>query len=102
MINRRDKRTGEIVALKVIDIDSTEDDLQEIQQEVTFQSHCNDEHITRYFGSYIKGNELWIAMEFLGGGSVADIVSIIFGLSRNNGGVETNNLLVIAEGDLNS
>jgi len=70
----RDKKTGEIVAMKIIDIESTEDDLQEIQQEVTFQSQCNDEHITRYLGSYIRGNELWIAMEFLGGGSVADLV----------------------------
>jgi len=71
----RNKKTGEIVAMKVIDIDSTDDDLQEIQQEVTFQSQCHDEYITQYFGSYIKGNELWIAMEYLGGGSIADIAS---------------------------
>lgn len=69
------------MALKVIDIESTEDDLQDIQQEVNFQSQCDDEHITRYFGSYIKGNELWIAMEYLGGGSVADLVLHTFSSS---------------------
>lgn len=66
------------MAIKVIDIESTEDDLEDIQQEVTFQSQCNDDYITRYFGSYIKGNELWIAMEYLGGGSVSDIVRPLF------------------------
>ena len=71
---RKNKVTGEIVALKVIDIETTEDDLQDIQQEVVFQSQCDDPHITRYFGSYVKGNELWISMEYLGGGSVAEIV----------------------------
>jgi len=49
------KQTGEIVAIKIIDIESTEDDLAEIQQEVVFQSKCDDPYITKYFGSWLKG-----------------------------------------------
>jgi serine/threonine protein kinase len=29
----------------------------------------------RYYGSYLKGTDLWIVMEFCSGGSVADLVS---------------------------
>jgi len=28
----------------------------------------------RYFGSYIKGSQLWIVMEYCGGASCADMV----------------------------
>jgi serine/threonine protein kinase len=31
----------------------------------------------RYYGSYLKGTDLWIVMEFCSGGSVADLVSSI-------------------------
>lgn len=30
---------------------------------------------TRYFGSYIKGSQLWIVMEYCGGASCADMVA---------------------------
>ena len=35
----------------------------------------DNEHfnIVRYLGSYLRGQKLWIAMEFCGGGSIQDI-----------------------------
>ena len=33
-------------------------------------SQCHSEHITRYFGSYLKGSRLFIAMEYMGGGAL--------------------------------
>lgn len=34
---------------------------------------CSHIHITKYFGCFLKGLDLWIAMEFCGAGSVDSI-----------------------------
>jgi hypothetical protein len=33
-------------------------------------------YITRYYGSAVVGRELWIVMEYMGGGSVYDLVPL--------------------------
>jgi serine/threonine protein kinase len=35
---------------------------------------CPPEHITRYYGSFVRGWRLWIVMEYLAGGSCLDLV----------------------------
>uniref|UniRef100_A0A3B3X717 non-specific serine/threonine protein kinase n=1 Tax=Poecilia mexicana TaxID=48701 RepID=A0A3B3X717_9TELE len=67
------KETGEIVAIKQVPVES---DLQEILKEITIMQQCNSPHVVRYYGSYFKNRDLWIVMEYCGGGSVSDIVRI--------------------------
>ena len=66
----KDRVTGEEIALKIIDFENAEDDVEDIQKEISMLSQCNSPHITRYFGSFLKGSRLFIAMEYMGAGAL--------------------------------
>ncbi|KAI0897799.1 Pkinase-domain-containing protein [Annulohypoxylon nitens] len=66
--------TGEVVAIKLIDLESTEDDIQDIQAEISVLSTCASPYVTQYKASFLKGSKLWIVMEYLGGGSCLDLL----------------------------
>ncbi|RDW67829.1 hypothetical protein BP6252_09225 [Coleophoma cylindrospora] len=69
-----DKRTGQSVAIKVIDVENAEDEVEDIIQEISILSELHSPYVTQYHGSFLKGSDLWIVMEFCSGGSCGDLM----------------------------
>jgi len=65
-----------VVAIKIIALDDDET-LEDVRKEIKIMSECNHPNIVNYFGSYFKNDNLWIVMEYCGGGSVSDICQIL-------------------------
>ncbi|XP_057303544.1 mitogen-activated protein kinase kinase kinase kinase 3-like isoform X2 [Hydractinia symbiolongicarpus] len=71
----RIKATGDLAAVKIINVEPG-DDFDVIQQEICIMQDCKHANIVQYFGSYLRRDKLWIAMEFCGGGSLQDIYHV--------------------------
>ncbi|KAL9655049.1 hypothetical protein ABK040_008832 [Willaertia magna] len=68
------KQDGKIYALKCVPV---ENDITEVEKEINILKACDSPYIVNYFGAYKKDQELQIAIEYCGGGSVQDLLTVL-------------------------
>ncbi|KAG8985286.1 hypothetical protein FRB90_004836, partial [Tulasnella sp. 427] len=85
--------TGAVVALKIINLDIADDDVEAIQKEVALLSQLRGgeaSNITEYYGSWLEGPRVWIVMDFASGGSVRTLMK-----ATKTGAIEERHVVVI-------
>lgn len=67
--------TKQPVAIKVLNLDTQEDEVEDVQQEVQFLAELkNVPNVTHYYGSMLVDTKLWIIMDYCAGGSVRTLL----------------------------
>lgn len=77
------RSTGHIVALKIINLDTEDDDVGDIQKEIALLQQLMRgagkdgvlPNVIKYYGSLMDGPRVWIIMELAEGGSIRTLVS---------------------------
>lgn len=72
-----DKTTNEIVAIKVINLEDTDEPIELLAQEIYFLSELRSPFITQYKAAYLEDVSIWIIMEYCGGGSCTDLIKYL-------------------------
>lgn len=69
------KNTKHNVAIKVLDLDTEEDEIMDVQHEIQLLSELkNVPNVTRYYGLFLNDTKLWIIMDYCAGGSVRTLI----------------------------
>lgn len=69
------KQTRQIVAIKVLNLDTQEDEVADVQQEIQFLAELkNAPNVTHYYGSFLVDTKLWIIMDYCAGGSIRTLL----------------------------
>lgn len=70
--NKQNKQT---VAIKVLNLDTQDDEVTDVQQEIQFLTELkNVPNVTHYYGSILNDTKLWIIMDYCAGGSVRTLL----------------------------
>ena len=72
MLFARDTESGKEVAIKKMAL--TPQNMKLLVTEIGIMKDSTHPNITAYFDSYIVDNNLWVAMELMGGGCLTEIL----------------------------
>ncbi|GMI47217.1 hypothetical protein TrCOL_g5672 [Triparma columacea] len=86
----REKLQPRVVAVKVIQGSTSKEETDKVMHEVQILSTCRTPFIVSFFDCFLRGNEMWIVMEYCEGGSMSDMLETLGG-----GGVREDEIRAI-------
>lgn len=69
-----ERRSRRVVALKVVNLEYSDEDIGLLAQEIFFLAQLRSPYITNYLATCVEDVSMWIVMEYCGGGSCADLL----------------------------
>ena len=66
--------SGRVTAIKVIKLEEAK--LDNIENEIAMLKLSKHENVVEHWGTYLKDDQLWVAMEYMDGGALTDMISI--------------------------
>lgn len=73
-----DKIQEQVVAVKVVNLEHSDEDIDLLAQEIFFLAELRSPYITNYITTLTEDVSMWIVMEYCGGGSCADLLKNIY------------------------
>ncbi|KAI0464878.1 hypothetical protein LJB42_000091 [Komagataella kurtzmanii] len=71
------KVTHEVFAIKIINMEETEEDINILIQEINLLSQLRSPYFTNYVKTFVRGTTMWIVMEYCGGGSCSELLKYL-------------------------
>ncbi|PRP87101.1 hypothetical protein PROFUN_04837 [Planoprotostelium fungivorum] len=68
----RSEKLKKVVAIKIIDLDASDDEISDIQMEIGTMVDCRSPFCVEYYESFLDEDRLHIVMEFMSGGSMQE------------------------------
>jgi protein-serine/threonine kinase len=69
------KQTKQVVAIKVLNLDTPEEEVADVQQEIQFLTELkNVPNVTHYYGLLLNDTKLWIIMDYCAGGLIRTLL----------------------------
>ena len=90
---------GQVVAIKVIQMDKDRDSIRNIQNEVVTMRLCQHSNILPCFSCFSDETNLWIVMPFIGKGSLLGILQHLRSNDRIHPG-EGFDVVILSESEL--
>lgn len=59
VLKARHIKTNREVAIKIVPVDT---DMKDLMKEISILKSCKSNYIVQYYGSYYKGNNLWVRL----------------------------------------
>lgn len=72
-----EKSTGRVVAIKLVDLEKADEEIDVIQREIKVMSQIVNPYVVQYHSSLMEGSTLWIVMEYMSGGSLKQLLDRI-------------------------
>ena len=67
-----DRRTGTLVAIKMVQV--RPQDVDDLAAEIYIMKHSFHENLVAFYDSFLVDNRLWICMEYMGEGSLTELI----------------------------